>query len=572
MEKILFISNIAKRVGTFSVASIGAAHECDLQFHMAANWSAASEEQIKEDQEKYNVKIHNISLARSPYSISNIKAYKQLIKIIESENIDYIHCNTPVGGILGRLAGKRCNVKKVIYQAHGFHFYKGAPLINWFLYYPVERWLAHYTDAIITINQEDFERAQKFHLRKNGKVYYVPGVGIDTSKYITDSQVRIRKRLELGIKDNEIVFISMGDLIERKNYPLAIEAISKVNDPNVHYFICGQGPDENKLKLYAKELGIEQRVHFLGYRNDIKELLTAADVFLFTTKQEGLARSLMEAMASGLPCIASCIRGNTDLLNESKGGFLCRELSEYVDAIKKLVSDKALRNEMSIKNIDAIQHFNIENATEEVKKVYLQEIGGINLLDFIPKWARKRTEIGVPLDAVLLISVGELNVNKNNKDIISALGKLQNNKIHYILCGVGEKEIELRQQAIRFGIEENVHFLGYRTDIQELLAASDIFVMSSFREGLSRSIMEAMASGLPCVVSKIRGNVDLIEDRAGGFLCDKVTEYMTTIRNLANNKMLRAETGFYNLKRIRCFDINSVIQEVKIVYLNIMEK
>lgn len=173
---------------------------------------------------------------------------------------------------------------------------------------------------------------------------------------------------------------------------------------------------------------------------------------------------------------------------------------------------------------------------------------------------------------MLLISVGELNVNKNNKDIISALGKLQNNKIHYILCGVGEKEIDLRQQAIRFGIEENVHFLGYRTDIQELLAASDIFVMSSLREGLSRSIMEAMASGLPCVVSKIRGNVDLIEDGAGGFLCDKVSEYMTAIRNLANNKMLRAETGFYNLKRIRYFDINSVIQEVKIVYLNMMEE
>ena len=166
----------------------------------AGNFCDAIQEKIENDERDYNVILHQIDLSRSPYSKDNIKAYEQLCKIIIDENIDVIHCNTPVGGLLGRLASQKCKVKKVIYQAHGFHFYKGALLKNWLLYYPVEKWLAHKTDAIITINKEDYELAnKKFHLRKNGKVYYVPGVGIDTAQYKNEKTVRVEKRKELGL-------------------------------------------------------------------------------------------------------------------------------------------------------------------------------------------------------------------------------------------------------------------------------------------------------------------------------------------------------------------------------------
>ena len=373
MEKILFISNIAKKIGSFSIASIIAAQECGMQFHMAANWGQAGEEQIKSDEKEYNVKIHNIPLARNPYSPANLKAYKKMVQIIKDEKIDYIHCNTPVGGLLGRLVGKKCKVKKIIYQAHGFHFYKGAPAKNWLIYYPVERWLAHYTDALITINNEDYERAKRFKLKGHGKVYYVPGVGIDTSQYHSNRQIRIEKRKELGLEDDEIALISMGDLIERKNYPVAIKAIAKVGKSNLHYFICGQGPDEEKLVSLAYELGIKEQIHFLGYRTDIVELLQAVDIFLFTTRQEGLARSLMEAMASGLPCIASRIRGNTDLLNDSNGGILCDNLEEYVKAINKLTESPALRKQMSVNNLEAIQHYSVGEISKKIENVYTSE-------------------------------------------------------------------------------------------------------------------------------------------------------------------------------------------------------
>ena len=377
MEKILFISNIVKKIGAFSIASIKAAQEKGMEFHMVANWDQAGDEQIRSDEKKYNVKIHNIPLVRNPYSLANFKAYKKLVQIIEDENIDYIHCNTPVGGLLGRLAGKKCKVKKIIYQVHGFHFYKGAPVKNWLLYYPVERWLAHYTDALITINNEDYESAKRFKLKNHGNVYYVPGVGIDTSQYRSDKQIRIEKRKELGLEVDDIALVSMGDLIERKNYPVAIEAIAKVGKPNLHYFICGQGSDKEKLISLADNLKIKGQIHFLGYRTDIKELLQAADIFLFTSLQEGMSRSLMEAMASGLPCIVSRIRGNVDLLEDKKGGYLVsvNDVKEITAKLQALASDAELRKKMSEENLIRIKNFDTAKVKKMIGEIYREELG-----------------------------------------------------------------------------------------------------------------------------------------------------------------------------------------------------
>ena len=372
MAKLLFISNIAKRVGSFSVASIAAAKKIGFEYYYAANWSATPIEQRNEDENKFGIKLVNIDLNRSPYSSQNIKAYKQLVQFINEEKIDYIHCNTPVGGILGRLAGEKCHVKKVIYQAHGFHFYKGAPIKNWLIYYPIEKWLAKKTNAIITINKEDYERAKRFKLKNNGKIYYVPGVGMDLSQYDIPDDVRKIKRSELKLKNTDIALISMGDLIDRKNYPVAIETIAKLNNANVHYFICGNGPEKNNLKKLTKKLNIDNNVHFLGFRTDIKELLKASDIFLFTSKQEGLPRSLMEAMASGLPCIASRIRGNTDLIENSNCGFLCNSIDDYINVIKKIISigDMSIYKKSSLERIKA---FDLATVTNYLKDVYNHE-------------------------------------------------------------------------------------------------------------------------------------------------------------------------------------------------------
>ena len=380
-KRLLYISNIAgKRMnGSFNGTAICAAHELGFEFWSVANRSKATVNDIKADEERFGIRLLHIDLARSPFSFrKNYKAYKQLVQLIQSNQIDAIHCNTPIGGILGRLAGKKCKVKKVIYQAHGFHFYKGAPKKNWLIYYPVEKWLAHYTDALITINREDYQLAQKkMKLRSGGKVYYVPGVGIDTSLYDCVDSERLEKRRSLGLHEGDIAIISTGDLIKRKNFEASIHAFAKMKVASAQYYICGEGPEKENLKKLAVELNVSDRVHFLGFRSDIKQLLAACDIFLFTSRQEGLSRSLMEAMASGLPCVASRIRGNTDLFEGIEDGSLFEpdDIDSFSERLNSLAADPVLRNKAGKANLIAIQKFSTETVKNKLIDIYNSEMG-----------------------------------------------------------------------------------------------------------------------------------------------------------------------------------------------------
>lgn len=303
-------------------------------------------------------------------------AIHNLSEILKNNDIQVIHCNTPVGGLVGRLCGRKYKTKCVIYTAHGFHFYKGAPLINRTLFKWAEQIMAHWTDVIITMNQEDYESAKKFRLRKGGKVYKVHGVGITLSEYNNIVVDRYQKRTELGLKDSDLVCISAGDIVARKNYAVAIDAIAKVNNPNLHYLICGVGSEKEKLETRAEALGIGRQIHFLGFRKDVKELLKISDIFLFTSLQEGLPRSLMEAMAIGLPAVVSKIRGNVDLIEDGKGGFLCapHDTDAFARAITKLQSDCSLRVKMREANLDNIQNYDISVVEKEIRQIYNENL------------------------------------------------------------------------------------------------------------------------------------------------------------------------------------------------------
>lgn len=304
-------------------------------------------------------------------------AYKNICNVLKNNDIQVIHCNTPIGGMVGRLAGKKYKVPTIIYTAHGFHFYKGAPLFNRTVLKWAEKVMARWTDAIITMNREDYEAAKKFKLRRGGKAYLVHGVGIDLSLYETIEVNRDEKRAELGLLDTDVAFISMGDLIPRKNYAVAIEALAKAGNTNAHYFICGKGPLKEELEELASRLGVADRVHFLGFRTDVKELLVAADAFLFTTVQEGLPRSMMEAMASGLPCIVSKIRGNVDLMENGTGGYLCdaKDVDGFAEAIKTVTEDAELRQKMSEFNLKHIKEFDVSVVEKEIREIYNEVLG-----------------------------------------------------------------------------------------------------------------------------------------------------------------------------------------------------
>lgn len=323
------------------------------------------------------VHVYDSHTYRSITAFSDNKvALSNLSHILENNNIEVIHCNTPVGGLVGRLCGKKYKVKKVIYTVHGFHFYKGAPLINRTVYKLAERIMARWTDVIITMNQEDFEAAQKFKLRKGGRVYKVHGVGIDLSDYEGIRVKKTLKRKELGLTDTDVVCISAGDIVPRKNYGVAIKAIAQVKNDHLHYLICGVGSEKQKMEALAAELGIADKVHFLGFRKDIKELMNISDIFLFTTLQEGLPRSMMEAMASGLPCVASKIRGNTDLIENNVGGYLCDpdDVRTFADVLAKLVSNEALRANMAKTNLEVIKQYDVHIVENEIRDIYREAI------------------------------------------------------------------------------------------------------------------------------------------------------------------------------------------------------
>ena len=233
-------------------------------------------------------------------------------------------------------------------------------------------WMAYYTDAIITINREDYKAAQKLKLRNGGKVYYLPGVGVDTSAIKKAEPKREEILRELGINSNSILMISVGELNKNKNNKVIISALGKIQNSNIHYLLCGVGDNEDYLKFVAKSKGVEKNVHFLGYRTDIAQLLKSCDIFVITSYREGLPRSMMEAMSAGLPCIASKIRGNVDLIEDGKGGFLCNpdNVDALAEAIKLFANDEALRKSMGINNLEVIKKFDVENVKKEMEKIY----------------------------------------------------------------------------------------------------------------------------------------------------------------------------------------------------------
>lgn len=382
-RKYLFLANGTKpeqkqyeskepyRISNFGRVAIEVAEEEGCEVYVGINRKFANEMNCDHP----NIKLRNVEIYRNPFNIQEMKtAYRNVMKILRENKFQMIHCNTPIGGMLGRICGKKAGVKKVIYTAHGFHFYKGAPVVNWLAYYPIERILAHYTDVLITMNQEDYQRAKKFHLRKNGKVYYVPGVGIDIDEFRCFDVDKKEIRKSLGLLEEEFVLIVMGDLVKGKNHETLIRAVADC-PKQVKLLICGQGVYRTELENLVKELGLEKQVYLLGYRTDIKALLKSSDAFVFASYREGLSRAVMEAMACGLPAVISDIRGNNELIDEN-GGFLVQPTDEigFAKKIKILMADENMRKAMGIYNLKKIQKFSCDEVREAMKKIYRESL------------------------------------------------------------------------------------------------------------------------------------------------------------------------------------------------------
>ena len=378
IKKALLVTTVSGFVPQFEMNNVHILQEMGYEIHYASNFNNVHYGSDNSRLDGTGIIRHQVDFVRSPFKLAaNIRAYKQLKQVMKEEHYDMVHCHTPMGAVLARLAAKQYRKKgtKVFYTAHGFHFYKGAPLKNWLFFYPIEKWLSKYTDVLITINKEDYKCAKAFCHKTATKVEYIPGVGINVRKYNkqerSDTEREKKResiRRKLKIDEKSLLVISVGELNVNKNHILVIKALAGIDD--VCYVICGEGEQREVLLREMKRLGVEDKVKLLGYCKDVKRLLTAADVFILPSLREGLSCSLQEAMAAALPIIASDVRGNRDLIDINKGGILVnpKSVSQMQYAIKMV--QKGKKEKMGEYNYCKIQDYSKEVVMKKMRKIY----------------------------------------------------------------------------------------------------------------------------------------------------------------------------------------------------------
>lgn len=307
----------------------------------------------------WGCRVYSHDCTRSPFSKDNFRAIGQIRRLAEENGYDIVHCHTPIASIMTRLACRKLRKKglKVMYTAHGFHFYKGAPKLNWLLFYPFEKLCARFTDVLITINQEDYALARKS--MKAGHIEYVPGVGVNAEAFANITVDRALKRREIGVPEDARLLLSVGELNENKNHALVMKAMAQIDDPQLHYAIAGTGPEKEALQQLASSLGIGDRLHLCGHRKDVAELCKASDLYVHPSFREGLPVALMEAKASGLPCLASNIRGCADLLTE--GLFSPYDVAELA---------ALLQSDVPAGSLEA--HFTTDRINQKMKEIYYE--------------------------------------------------------------------------------------------------------------------------------------------------------------------------------------------------------
>lgn len=381
-KQILILTTTRDFLGKFETGNVRILKRMGYTVHYAANMSEQDDLYDREEIEKLGIESHHIDIERSPFMIrNNRKAFLQLIELVRKYGISLIHCHTPVGGLLGRLAGRYFGKDrlKVIYTAHGFHFYKGAPWLNNSIYYQVERFLARYTDILVVINSEDYASAGKFRLRKGGAVYRIPGVGLDTERFhIFSEEEKKRGREALDIGAETLFLLSVGEINENKNHEIILRALALMKRrgqdiSGIQYVICGDGFFRGRREKQIQSMGLDENVKIYGYRKDIPDILGCANALVFPSKREGLGMAALESLAMGIPVIAADNRGTREYMKDGVNGYICKsgDVEDYIRGIQNIRDmDVEKRRKMQIKCRETVERFDRAYVDEIMGEVY----------------------------------------------------------------------------------------------------------------------------------------------------------------------------------------------------------
>lgn len=372
MKKILFTATVQSHICQFHLPIMEMLKEQGNEVHVAAKNNLTEKNGL---QVKFADEIFNIPFSRSPISKINITAYKELKNIIDKEKYDIIHCNTPVGGVITRLAARnsRKNGTRVIYTTHGFHFYKGAPLINWIIYYPIEKYMARFTNDLITITNEDYIFAKKKKFKT--VVHHVNGVGVNSNKYKKLKQEdALKLRQAKGYSKDDTIILCIGELNENKNQSTVIKAMTHIlkKYPDTKLLLAGNGPSENKLKQLAVSSNVSNNIEFLGYRTDLHDYVNLCDITVSASIREGLPLNVMEAMICGKPVVASINRGHKELVIDGQTGYLVESNDDksFAEKIINLICDNNKAMTFGACGVRRVVPFDIVNVKEQLSKIY----------------------------------------------------------------------------------------------------------------------------------------------------------------------------------------------------------
>lgn len=370
--KVLLTATVQSHICQFHkpLAEVLHAHGCEV--HVAARDNLTEKNGLKLD---FVEKVYNVPFSRSPKSIDNLIAYKQLKQIIQKGNYDVIHCNTPMGGIVTRLAARkvRRNGTKVIYTAHGFHFYKGASKKNWIIFYPIENFFSRLTDTLITITHEDYEFARrKFHCN----VTHIYGVGVDEERYYpVDKEEQLKLKEELGFAENQKIILCVGELLPNKNQKMAIDMMQEVvkKNPNVKLLLAGNGPERENLENEIEICKLKDNVIMLGYCTCLEKYQKITDVLVACSHREGLPINLVEAMLTGNPVVASINRGHRELIESGRNGYLVKDKEAMSRRVIELLDDNRKKIKMGAAARVYAKNYSFKNVKNELDKIYFNE-------------------------------------------------------------------------------------------------------------------------------------------------------------------------------------------------------
>lgn len=373
--KVLFVATVRSHIGQFHMPFVRELKKRGFTVDAAFKDNSADKPGLDLSDIDHTFEV---PFSRSPYSLSNVKAYFALKKIIKGGGYDAVHCHTPMGAVVARLAaaGLRRKGLKVIYTAHGFHFYKGAPKSSR-LFYVAEKLLARYTDALITINEEDYTAALDSGFRA-GKIYKIHGAGVDINKFSpADSQHSLKARQSLGLSADDFVMIYPADFCYRKNQEMLLRTFSGLHGkyPNARLVLCGHATDSDEIKALAESLGVKDGVLYLGYRRDINELVGMSDISVSSSRQEGLPVNIIEAMAMGNAVVATDVRGNNDLVKDGENGFLVEpgNALQMEERIGALIDNSGIIEKFAQAGRRRVEKYSEENVNGELLEIYKEQ-------------------------------------------------------------------------------------------------------------------------------------------------------------------------------------------------------